>query len=413
MRHVNYTLTPLKLNAAKPQAKAYKITDGGGLFVRVSPAGTKTWCYGYAFADKRKEVTLGQYPEVSIKDARDRHFAARQQIAQGIDPAAAKRDEKEAMKRAAEASAYVFKTFAARWMAERLANASDVYRRKVLQRLDLHVFPLIGTKQIEDVTPRDVLGIIERLSAKPHTAEKVRGTVSAIFDFGIAKLVIDRNPAAPFKGEITRPPHKHHRHLSEKELGTFWNALATFDESETDPSTVRCARLIAWSMCRKSECTNARWDEIDLDAGTWTISAERMKMRREHRVYLPTQAVAMLREQYELTGQHEHVFSTFGRRSSPLAVATVSLLFKRLPGVPQDFAPHGLRGTAATLLREHGFKRDCVELLLAHGESGVAAAYHHHELADERRRALQYYADRIDALAAGTTNVVGIKSRAA
>lgn len=413
MRHVNYLLTPLRLNAAKPKEKAYKLADGGGLFVRVSPAGTKTWAYQYAFAGKRKEVTFGTYPEVSIKEARDRHFAARQKLTQDIDPAAAKRDEKEALRRAAEADAYVFKTFAGRWMDERLATAADSYKHKVRQRLDLHVHPHIGSKRLEAIKPRDVLEVIERLRTKPQTAEKVRGTIAQIFDYAISKLILEQNPATPFKDTITVPPHKHHRHLSEKELGVFWNALAAYDDSDTDPSTVRCARLIAWSMCRKSECVKAKWEEFDLEAGTWTIGAERMKMRRAHRVFLPTQAIEMLKKQHELTGQYEYVFSVFGRRSSALAVATISLLFKRLADVPRDFPPHGLRGTAATILREHGFRRDVVELLLAHGESGVAASYHHHEMADERRRALQHYADRIDALAAGGSNVIGINSRAA
>lgn len=409
MRHVNYVLTPIKLNAAKAKERPYKLADGGGLFVRVSTAGTRTWCYGYAFGGKRKEVTLGQFPEVGVKEARDRHLAARTLLANGEDPAAAKRDEKEERKRAAAADENVFKRFSERFITEMLAGASEGYLVNIRLRLANHVLPYIGSKKIEDVKPRDVLAIMERLRDRPQQAGKVRALVEQIFDHAISKLIVETNPATAMRRAVKIPASKHHRHLGEAELGVFWRALMKYDNSETDPSTLAATRLIVWSMGRRTECVEAKWSEFDLDAGTWDIPSGRMKMRKGHRVYLPRQAVEMLREQFYITGEYEHVFSSFGRRFSPLSGATVAHLFKRLEGVPDDFTPHGLRGTGATILREHGFRRDVVELLLAHAESGVAAAYHHHELAEERREALQHYADTIDALAVGG-KVIGLRS---
>ncbi|MCA8304192.1 integrase arm-type DNA-binding domain-containing protein [Burkholderia seminalis] len=411
MRAINYTLTSVKLNAAKGGEKAYKLTDGGGLFVRVSAAGTKTWCYGYSFADKRKEVTFGQYPEVSIKEARDRHFAARQQIAQGIDPTAAKREEKEAVRLAAEADENVFKVFAERWIGDMLSDASADYRSKVRQRLANHAYPYIGKKRLEAIKPRDILPIVEKLRNAPAMSEKVRGLIKSIFDHAIRKLIVETNPAEAMKGLVKLPAPTHHAHLDEAGLGEFWRALAKDNVAGVDPSTVACTRFIALTLCRKSEALAARWSEIDMDEGTWTITAERMKMRREHRVYLPRQAMAILKAQHELTGGKEFVFGAIGRTNdAPLTSTPVINLFKRLEGVPKDFTPHGLRATGATILREHGFRRDVVELLLAHVETGVAAIYHRHELADERREALQHYADTIDSLAAGG-KVVGLRSK--
>lgn len=412
MRHVNYVLTPVKLNAAKPKEKPYKLADGGGLFVRVSTAGTRTWCYGYTYGTRRKEVTFGQFPEVGVKEARDKHLAARTLLASGHDPAAAKRGEKEALRRRVEADAYVFKTFAGTWIDECLADASEIYRHKIKQRLDNHVYPTIGHKPLEEIKPRDVLAVMEKLRDRPVTAEKCRSIISAIFDHAIRKLIVETNPASAMKGVVKVPAATHHRHLSEEELGVFWRALAKYDNSDTDPSTVACARIIALTLCRKSEAVKARWAEFDLDRGVWEIPAPNTKMRRAHRVFLSRQALAILKAQHELTGGEEFVFSTFERRKSSLSPATMSHLFKRLDGVPVEFAPHGLRGTGATILREHGFGRDVVELLLAHVEKGVAAAYHHHELVEERRAALQHYADTIEALAAGA-KVVGLKSRRA
>ncbi|WP_334070685.1 tyrosine-type recombinase/integrase [Burkholderia ambifaria] len=411
MRAVNYVLTAIKLNAAKGGEKTYKLADGGGLFVRVTSSGTKTWCYSYRFADKRKEVTLGQYPEVSIKEARDRHFAARQQIEQGIDPMVAKREEKEAVRLAAEADEHVFKVFAERWIDEMLGDASPAYRTKVRQRLANHAYPYIGKKRLEAIKPRDVLAIVERLRNVPAMSEKVRGLIKAIFDHAIRKLIVESNPAEAMKGVVKLPAPTHHAHLDEADLGEFWRALDKVSVSGVDPSTIACARFIALTLCRKSEALAARWSEIDLEEGVWTISAERMKMRREHRVYLPRQAMVIMKAQHELTGGKEFVFSAIGRTiNAPLTSTPMINLFKRLEGVPKNFTPHGLRATGATILREHGFRRDVVELLLAHVETGVAAIYHRHELADERREALQHYADTIDSLAAGG-KVVGLRSK--
>ncbi|WP_118185724.1 tyrosine-type recombinase/integrase [Paraburkholderia phosphatilytica] len=412
MRHVNYSLTPAKLNAAKPKNSTYKLADGGGLFVRVSTAGTRTWCYAYTFGTKRREVTFGQYPEIGVKEARDRHLAARTKLANGDDPAAAKKEEKEAQRRAAEASEGVFRRFSEVFLVEQLGDASEGYRERLRARLDLHVWPHIGTKQLTDVKPRDVLEIMERLRKTPVTAEKVRALIAQIFDHAIRKLRVETNPAHAMRGVVKVPASTHHRHLSEPELGTFWRALAKHDDSATYPSTVACARIIALTMCRKCEAVAAKWTEFDLDEGTWTIPGERMKMRKPHRVFLPSQAVTILLKQKELTGGGEYVFATFAHRKTPPNVSTVTNFFDRLEGVPGNFTPHGLRGTAATILREHGFRRDVVELLLAHGERGVASAYHHHELAEERREALQHYADLVDSLAAGA-DVIGLKRRRA
>ena len=153
------------------------------------------------------------------------------------------------------------------------------------------------------------------------------------------------------------------------------------------------------TMTRKSELLRSKWPEFDLDAAQWDIPAERMKMGKPHRVFLSRQAVEILRQVHELTGHGEYVFPSIFRGSVPMGDVTLNHFFKRIDfGVP-DFSPHGTRGTAATLLREHGFGRDVVELLLAHSEkNATVAAYSHMELAADRKRALQYLADRVEAL---------------
>lgn len=399
MRHFNYTLTPTAINNARRKDKPYKLTDGGGLYVAVAPTGKKTWRYQFALNGKRSEVTIGGYPEISVAEARERHAEYRVMVEKGLNPAQQKQEEKAARKaRASEdEAADTFSAFSEIWLAEKMANKSPTYRKQSKSFLERFVWPEIGAKRLADVKPVDVLRIIEKQRALPVTAEKTRVTIQRIFDYAIQKLIVEVNPALPLRGVIELPPVEHHRHLSEKELGKFWRSLCM---QRAHFTTVAAAKLLVYSMCRKSEVLRAKWSEFNFDAARWDIPAERMKSRLPHRVFLSTQAVELLRLVHAYSGRSEYVFHSVQSVRLPLADATLNHLFKRLDfGVP-EFSPHGTRGTAATLLRERGFGRDVVDLLLAHKERNqVTASYQHHELESQRRDALQFLADEIDRLA--------------
>jgi integrase len=409
-RHVNYTLRPAAINNAKPRDKAYSLTDGGGLFVEVMPGGSKVWRYKYHRDGRREKVTIGPYPEISITEARDRHEELREQLHKGESPARGKQAQK-IERRSAEARSVTFKAFAQRWIDETLFYRSAGYRAQIARWLDSHVHPAIGDKALDEVAPADVLAIIEPLADRPTTAERIRVIVQQVFNYAIRKLIVTSNPAQPLRGSIVRPPVEHHRHLSEKELGTFWRAL---DLQGAHLTTISAAKLLMLTMVRKRELLLATWPEFDLDAAQWDIPAERMKMKRAHRVFLSRQAVQLLRELHHVTGAGPagYVFPSIFRARVPMGDATLNHFFKRLDFGAPDFSPHGTRSTAATLLREHGFARDVVELLLAHTEKDqTVAAYTHAELVPERKRALQYLADRIDKLAAGA-EIVPLKPAA-
>lgn len=400
MRHVNYSLTPIAIDKARPAEKPYTLTDGGGLLVEILPGGSKVWRYKYHLAGKREKVTIGTYPEVSVKAARSRHEEMRAMVEGGESPARAKQGAAVAKKRAA-AEAVIFRVFAKRWVEETLFYRSAGYRAQIVRWLDAYVYPAIGDKALGDVAPGDVLAIVEQLLGTPTTADRVRVIIQQVFNFAIRKLLVASNPAAPIKGAVAVPPKQHHRHLSEAELGAFWRALGRQGAHFT---TLAAARLLMLTMARKSELLRSTWPEFDLDGAVWDVPAERMKMRRAHRVYLSTQAVEILRQVQALTGHQAYVLPSIFRGGVPMGDVTLNHLFRRLDFGVTGFSPHGLRGTAATLLREHGFGRDVVELLLAHKEADkTVGAYSHHELAPDRARALQFLADRVDALAAGAT----------
>lgn len=402
-RHVNYALKPATIDSAKPREKPYALTDGGGLYVEVMPGGSKVWRYKYHRDGKREKVTIGPYPSWGIKQARDRHEELRQQLHTGDSPARVKQRE-TVERRAADARGVSFQSFAQRWVDETLFHRSAGYRAQIVGWLDAHVYPAIGHKALGDVTPADILDIIERRRATPTTADRVRVHLQQIYNFAIRKLLVSTNPAQPLRGAVTVPPKQHHRHLSEKELGAFWRALG---QQGAHATTVLGAQLLMLTMVRKGELIRARWSEFDLEAGHWDIPAERMKMKRPHRVFLSSQALEILQTLKRMTFREGdagggYLLPSIFKRSVHMAEVTLNHFFKRLDfGVP-EFSPHGTRGTAATLLREHGFGRDVVELLLAHAEKNqTVAAYTHAELATERKRAMQFLADRIERLAAG------------
>lgn len=397
-------LTPLHITAAKPEAKAWKLSDPqtSGMFVLIQPGGTKTFIYSFSLKNKRSEMTLGRFPSFSLSEARKAATEARVHVERGEDPAAKKKAERAAEKAAAAPPSTKdhFRTFAAKWQAEKLAGRAESYRNQIQSRLDRFIFPKIGTKALAEVKPKDVLEIIQPLQVDtPVTAEGVRGIVQNIFNYAVQLLLVDANPALPLRGVVTVPPSENARHLSPTEFAAFWRSLSL--QAGAHASTIAAARLLVYTLTRKGETLRAKWSEVDLPRGIWTIPATRTKTKVVHRVYLSRQASELLEAQRTATGQGEYIFPSAFRDSVPLGDATLNHLFKRLDfGVP-EFSPHGTRSTAATILRENGIRRDVVELLLSHTEKGVAAHYHHHELAKERAEALQWWADEIDRMAAG------------
>ena len=398
MRHVNYVLKPATIDNAKPREKAFALTDGGGLLLEVLPTGSKVWRFKYHLNGKREKVTIGAYPAFSIKAARDRHEELRGLVEHGESPAKSKQTQAAARK-VASARAVPFKKIAQQWVDETLFYRSEGYRAQIVRWLDAYVYPAIGDMQIDEVAPADILPIIESLAATAVTAERVRTIIQQVFNYAIRKLIVTTNPATPLRGSVTRPPVTNHRHLSEKELGAFWRGL---DKQGAHATTIAASKLLFLTMARKTELLRSTWPEFDLTIGQWDIPADRMKNGKAHRVFLSHQAVELLLLVQQLTGHGDYVFPSIFRGGVPMGDVTLNHFFKRIDfGVP-EFSPHGTRGTGATLLREHGFSRDVVELLLAHNEkSATVAAYSHAELAPERKRALQFLADRIDKLAAG------------
>lgn len=407
MRHVNYTLKPTTVDTAKPKDKPYALTDGGGLILEVLPSGSKTWRYKYHLHGKREKVTIGAYPQITIKQARNKHEELRVLVEEGKSPAKAK--QVAIAERAAVAGGQrSFKVFAGRWIEETLFYRSESYRSQIVSWLDRIVYPKIGHLDLDEIDPGQILEIIEGMASTAVAAERVRVIIQQIYNYAIRKLIVKTNPATPLRGAISAPPRQHHPHLVGKQIGLFWREVA---KQGAHATTVAATRLLFLTMTRKMELLRARWSEFNLDDGTWDIPAERMKLRRVHRVYLARQAVEILREIEKLTRRYDerdvdgsggYVFPSIFKRSVHMGECTLNHFFGRLDLDGFKFNPHGTRGTAATHLREKRIARDVVELLLAHAVGDeTERAYSHMQLPDERRQALQFWADEVERLAAG------------
>lgn len=394
-------LTPQRLTAALPQPdKAYKLSDPAtaGLYCLVSPRGTKTFAFSFNLHGKRCEVVIGRFPSVTLTEAREKVVGLRRQVERGEDPRAAKQAAK-AEKRAANLPPppeSQFRTFAATWQKEKLIKRAETYKAQIASRLDRFVYPHIGSKALKDITSKDIIALIEPIQIDtPNTAEGVRKIVQAIFDYAVQKQHVDTNPARPLKGMVEVPKSEVARHLSPKELGRMWTVLNR--QAGANASTLAAAKLLIYTMTRKNEVLRMKWPELDLDEGLWIVPAERYKTRIPHKVFLSKQAKEILEKQKAVTGHLEYVFPSAFRDNVPLGDATLNHLFKRLDfGVP-EFSPHGTRGTAASILGENGERGDVIEKLLGHVKLGTARHYQHQELIEERKKALQWWADFVDA----------------
>lgn len=395
-------LTPQRLNAAQPKDESYKLRDPDtvGLYCNIQKS-AKTWGFSFSLDGKRCEVVIGRYPAISLKEAREKVEAMRNQVARGEDPRAI-RQAKKATRRAAEAPPDVsqqFSTFAAQWQREKLAKKSDSYKAQIESRLDRFVYPVIGKTDIKAIKKQDIIAIIEPIQvAVPNTADGVRKIIQAIFDYAILKDRADTNPARALRGMVELPDTEHARHLDTRELAAFWKSLNR--QLGAHASTLAAAQLLVYTMTRKAEVLRMKWSELSPEGDLWVIPKSRYKTKIDHKVFLSRQAQEVLEAQRLVTGDLEYVFPSAFNAKVPLGDATLNHLWKRLDfGVP-DFSPHGVRATAATILRDNGERWDVVEKLLGHVERGVSRHYQHQELKAERIAALQRWADYVDGSAA-------------
>lgn len=394
-------LTDTQIRKAKLPAKPLKLADERGLYLLLTPSGGKWWRFRYQYGGKEKMLSLGTYPDVSLQKARDAREDARRQLASGVDPSAARQQEK---REKAEAGANNFEAVAREWLDNVKPRWTAVYHGDTLKRFEAIVFPSIGRTPISEVTPPQLLMMLRKVEARGtvETAHKVARACGQVFRFGIASGRCERNPASDLRGALkARPKPKHMAALPATELPTFLKKIDGYDGEE---QTKLALQLLALTFVRTNELRSAAWTEIDLDKGEWTIPAERMKTKAPHHVPLSRQAVEAFRRLQAISGKWPLVFA--GRTpTKPMSKNTVLFALYRL-GYHSRMTGHGFRALASTSLNEMGYRPDVIERQLAHTEkNAVRAAYHRSQYLEERTVMMQAWADFLDAQRDGATVV--------
>jgi len=386
---------------AKPEAKPYKMADGGGLYLLVQPSGAKYWRLKYRYAGKEKTLAIGVYPDVSLADARERREQARKLLANGGDPGAIKQTQKREAKIAA---ANTFEAVAREWIENRANDWTPGHKALTLRTLEQDAFPSLGRRPIAEITPAELLDTVRAIEKRGalEIASRVLQRCSAVFRYGIATSRCNSNPATELRGALKSPKRGHYTTI---EKGGFPKLLRDIDSYQGSPLTTYALQLMALTFTRTSELIEAEWREIDLDKAEWLIPTERMKMRRPHLIPLSQQAVAVLKEAAKLSGDRQYIFPNRNDPTKPASKAIILRALGRM-GYTGKMTGHGFRSAASTMLNEYktkwGIHRDTIELQLAHVEKNASrAAYNFAEYLDERRAMMQLWADYLDKLKAG------------
>lgn len=401
MKRALNKLTDPKLKQAKPKERQYKLADGGGLYLLVTPEGGRYWRLKYRHAGKEKTLALGVYPDVQLVAARKQAAQAREQLRSGIDPGLLKRARKQEV-------ANTFEAVARDWHQRHFANLSAYQANRVWRNLELHVFPHIGQTPVKNLSPPAFVGVLRKLEVKNKldVAHRTGGQMTAIMDYALSAGLCDANTAeAAGRTLKPKPPAKHHPALTTlPEVGEFLRRLQQYGG---DVLTLTAIRLLLLTGVRTTELRFAEWSELDLATGTWAIPAERTKMRKDHVVYLSEQANLLFRSLYPLTGKEKFVFAK-RTKSGVISENFCTQAIKHM-GLHGKVSGHGFRGTLSTILNEKGhFRPDVIEAALAHSQkNGVRAAYNHAKYAEELRQLWQWWADALTAAENGT-NIIPV-----
>lgn len=396
-------LTDIQLKRLKPQEKIYKVTDRDGLYVAVSPTGTRSFRYDYRINGRRETLTIGQYGAdgISLAEAREQLIAAKKLIKSGVSPAVKKRDGKNQIR-----NAETFANFTVSYMKR--ASLADSTRSMKQAVIDRDIIPFLGNKQMAEITPSMVRTLCDRIVDRGGnaTAVQAREIISSVYTYAKNRGHDFKNPAQDIKASSIATFLPRDRTLSLPEISIFFNTLDTVAGM---PTLKLALKLIFLTLVRKSEFTQATWNEVNFSTNEWTIPKGRMKGGRPHVVYLSRQACDLLVALQMCAGGSPYLLAGRYSINKPLSNAALNGVITTTVKVAQSqgkslehFTVHDMRRTASTLLHEAGYPSDWIEKCLAHEQKGVRAIYNKAKYAQQRAYMLQQWADMVDGWIAGT-----------
>lgn len=390
-------LSDSKLRAATGKTKPYRLADGEGLHLEVKPTGAKLWRFRYRRDGKENVLSLGAYPSITLKEAREARAQYRAWLARGLDPA------EERVRTEKEKNPLTFKQVAEEWYAAFSPTWSENTRRTRKPRIEKNLYPHLGDRPIASIEPPHVLATLKKIADRGSLdmAQRVKRYVGQIMRYGIANGYCDRDPTADLKGALPQRPVQHFGSITDPdEIGGLLRAIDQFTGS---PFVLYALKLSPYVFLRPTELREAEWTEIDFRDGEWRIPKERMKKGRPHIVPLSRQVAALLQELWKVSGDgySRFLFPSPRTKDRPFSNMTINATFRRLGYAAGEMTAHGFRSMASTRLHEAGWNSDAIEAQLAHTQgNSVKAAYNYAQHLPERRRIMQWWADYLDELRA-------------
>lgn len=392
-------LSDITVRKSKAESKAYKLSDGGGMYLEVMPNGSKYWRLKYRFNGKEKKLALGVYPDVSLALARERMHDARKLLATGTDPS----ENKKAVKAAKfDKSANSFEVVAREWISSHMANKAKSHRDKVIRRFELYIFPWLGTKPISDITAPQVLETLKRIEKLGilETAHRALQTSGQVFRYAVQTGRALRDVTVDLK--VALPPARTVHMASFTEPSDVAELLRAIDGFK-GTITVQCAlRLAPLVFVRPSELRMAKWADIDLDTAEWRYLVS--KTQTDHLVPLPQQAIEILKEIQPLSGHGEYVFMGGHSPLKPMSESAINAALKRMGyDTKTQITGHGFRAVARTILHERlNIDPHIIEHQLAHKvPDTLGATYNRTKFIEQRTIMMQKWADYLDELKSG------------
>ena len=392
-------LTDTMLRNLKADGTSSKLADSEGLYLYLSPTGGKLWRMDYRFAGKRKTLSFGAYPAVSLKDARNKRDIAKELLAKDIDPGAEKREAKAAVIAKEREERDTFESVALEWFAKYGPTLSPKHEAKLRRYLENTLFPVLGRKLVAHLEPADFLAVVQPAERMGHneTAHKLMRLCGQVTRYARITGRVKYDVAAGLTEALRPVQNTHFAAVTEPEA--IGQLLRDIDDYTGHTSVLFCLKILPYVFTRPSELRLAQWSEFDLEGAVWRIPAKRMKMRREHVVPLAHQVVAMLHELHRYTGNCEFLFPSIRALTTPISDMAPLAALRRMGYAKDAMTLHGFRAMASTRLNELGFRADVIEAQLAHKEpDAVRLAYNRAEYMDERRTLMQSWADYLDGL---------------
>lgn len=389
-------ITDKFIKSIKATGKAQKISLEENLYLHVNPKGNKFFRVRFSFGGKRNSISLGQYPYLSLAEARKQLFETKELLAKGINPSAHKKANKSTYRIESENT---FIALACEWITLQEKSWSKGHAKRIRIALEKDLFPIIGKMPIKDITAQTLLNALQKVEKRGalDTAHRLLQNCGSIFRYAIRTGRLQIDISTSLRGVIAPAKSKHYASI--KEPNAVGQLLRDIDDYNGNPIIQLALRISPYVFVRPGELRRATWDEFNFDTAEWHIPAERMKMRQIHIVPLSRQVIDLLKELWQYTGDGQYLFPSMRGRSRPISDGTLTVALRTMGYDKGKMTIHGFRSMASTLLNSQGYNRDWIERQLAHGESNsVRAAYNHADHLQDRKCMMQEWADYLDEL---------------